>query len=74
MTLRYDPDADAVYIKLADGAYDESEEVAPGVILDYTLDGQFMGIEILAASKTLAPGTWSKAPPPEETRDIQAAE
>jgi len=74
MTLRYDPEADAVYSKLADGAYDESEEVSPGVFLDFTLDGQVMGIEILDASKTLPPGSWSKAPPPGEAQDIQAAE
>ena len=74
MTLRYDPEADAVYIKLADGAYDESEEVAPGVILDFTLDGQVMGIEILNASKTLAPGAWSKAAPPDAAHGVQAAE
>lgn len=74
MRLRYDPEADAIYIKLADGGYDESEDVSPGVILDFTLDGQVMGVEILSASKTLAPGAWSKAPPPESTADIQAAE
>ncbi len=74
MTLRYDPEADAVYIRLADGEYDESEEVSPGVFLDFTLDGRVMGIEILSASKTLAPGAWSKAPPPGERQDIQAAE
>ena len=74
MSLRYDPEADAVYIKLADGVYDESEEVAPGVILDFTLDGQVMGIEILNASKTLAPGAWSKAAPPDAAHGVQAAE
>lgn len=74
MTLRYDPEADAVYIKLADGDYDESEEVSPGVILDFTQGGQVMGIEILTASKTLAPGAWSKAAPPGERQDIQAPE
>ena len=74
MTLRYDPEADAVYIKLADGVYDESEEVSPGVILDFTLDGQVMGIEILNASKTLAPGAWSKAAPPDAAQGVQAAE
>lgn len=74
MTLRYDPEADAAYIKLADGEYDESEEVSPGIVLDFTTDGQVMGIEILSASKTLAPGVWSKAPPPDADMDIQAAE
>jgi hypothetical protein len=33
-----------------------------------------MGIEILDASRTLAPGAWSKAPPAGEAQDIQAAE
>lgn len=74
MTLRYDPEADAVYIKLAEGDYDESEEVSPGVILDFTRGGQVMGIEILTAGKTLAPGAWSKAPSPDADQDIQAAE
>lgn len=74
MTLRYDPEADAVYIKLADGAYDESEGVSPGFFLDFTLDVQVMGIEILDASRTLAPGAGSNPPPPGEAQDIQAAE
>lgn len=63
----YDPDADAAYIRLADPDTHrivESEEVAPGVVLDFTEDGRVVGIEILFASKTLAPGDWSKAPLP----------
>jgi len=74
MTLRYDPEADAVYIKLADGAYDESEEVSPGVFLDFTLDGQVMGIEILNASTTLAPGAWSGASPADDAQGTLSAE
>ena len=74
MTLRYDPEADAAYIKLADGDDDKSEDVSPGIVPDFTKDGQVMGIEILSASKTLAPGAWSKAPPPGEAQGVQAAE
>jgi uncharacterized protein YuzE len=44
MTQRYDPEADAAYIKLADGGYCESEEVSPGVLLDFTQDGRLVGI------------------------------
>lgn len=57
----YDPEADAVYVHLTDAAVQESEEVAPGVVLDYDADGRVTGVEILSASKTLAPGDWSKA-------------
>jgi len=75
MTQRYDPEADAAYIKLADGGYYESEEVSPGVILDFTQDGKLLGIEIMHASKTLAPGEWSKWPAPgEDDARIEAAE
>lgn len=35
----YDPEADAAYIPLSDAKPYEAEEVAPGVILDYTEDG-----------------------------------
>lgn len=73
MTLRYDPEADAVYIKLADGAYDESEEVAPGIVLDYDAEDRVVGIEVLGASKALAPGGWSKARLP-GPRAVEAAE
>jgi uncharacterized protein YuzE len=60
----YDPEADAAYIRLADPHLHrivESEEVSPGVILDFTEDGRVVGIEVLHASKTLAPGDWRTA-------------
>ena len=56
----YDPEADAAYIPLSDAKPFEAEEVAPGVILDFTEDGLVVGIEILHASKTLAAGAWTK--------------
>jgi uncharacterized protein YuzE len=62
--ISHDPEADAVFIKLADEHPVESEEVSPGVVLDFTEDGRVTGIEILFASKTLAPGDWRKAPMP----------
>ena len=70
MTVRmtHDPEADAVFIKIANEHPVESAEVAPGVVLDFTEDGRVTGIEILFASKTLAPGDWSKWPMPGDSK------
>ena len=35
MKLYYDPDVDALYLRLADVTVTDSEEVRPGVILDF---------------------------------------
>ncbi|WP_269716489.1 DUF2283 domain-containing protein [Caulobacter sp. NIBR2454] len=57
----YDPQADAAYLRLAKGDVVESAEVSPGVVLDYDAEGRILGIEIIGASKVVAPGDWSKA-------------
>jgi uncharacterized protein YuzE len=53
MKVKYDKEADIVYISLSDKAIKESDEDKPGVILDYSADGSIVGIEILNASKKL---------------------
>lgn len=50
MKVSYDEEADALYIKLRDGDYDESDEVQEGIILDYDGEGNLLAIEILNAS------------------------
>jgi len=50
MICRYDPDTDMLYITLASGASTESEEVAPGVVLDFDDKNRVIGIEIEDAS------------------------
>lgn len=47
MKVRIDQDDDAIYFELDDGEIIESQEVHPGVILDFAKDGRFVGIEIL---------------------------
>ncbi len=47
MRVHFDEEADAVYWRLDDSAIVESEEVQPGVILDYNEDNQVVGVEIL---------------------------
>lgn len=51
MKLRIDEEADAMHLQLVDAHIVESEEVAPGVILDYDANDQVVGIEVLHLSK-----------------------
>jgi len=50
MIFQYYPDTDMLYIKLANGVSTESEEVAPGIVLDFDECNQVIGIEIEDAS------------------------
>ncbi len=49
--LTYDPQADALYIRLRHAKVDESDEVSAGVIVDYDRKGKPVGIEVLDASR-----------------------
>lgn len=51
MKIEFDPIADALYIELADGNAERTEEIVPGVILDYDASGNVMGIEMLYIGK-----------------------
>jgi uncharacterized protein YuzE len=53
--MHHDPEADAFAVSFAPkGAYVESEEVAPGVILDFDVHGQVIGIEVLDVRRRMA--------------------
>ncbi len=51
MKFDYDPETDSLYIKLADRPGHEASEVAPGVVVDYDVNGQAVGIDIEHASQ-----------------------
>lgn len=53
MKFRYDPDADALYIRFNEGSICETEEISQGVLLDIDEEGKLVGLEILNASKKL---------------------
>ena len=57
-TATYDEEADAISVRFApDGAsYVGSEEVAPGVVLDYDAQGRVIGVELLYVSDLLSAG------------------
>jgi uncharacterized protein YuzE len=50
MIFQYYPDTDMLYIQLTTGVSTESEEVAPGIVLDFDERKQVIGIEIEDAS------------------------
>jgi uncharacterized protein YuzE len=49
--LEYDSQADAAYIKLSGGEICDSEEVRPGIVVDYDSQDRVIGIEILHVRK-----------------------
>lgn len=51
MRLKMDHQNDALYFRLDESAIVESEEIKPGVILDYDENDNVVGIEILGLSK-----------------------
>ena len=51
MKLTVAQEADALYLRLDDSRIVESEEVQPGVVLDFSETGEVVGIEILRLSK-----------------------
>lgn len=55
MRLKVDRESDALYLRLDETAVIESEEVEPGVILDYDAADNVVGVEILNLSKRVAP-------------------
>jgi uncharacterized protein YuzE len=51
MVFQYFPESGMLYIKLSDGISIESEEIAPGVVLDFNATSRVIGIEIEDAAK-----------------------
>jgi uncharacterized protein YuzE len=47
MRITYDDDADALYIKLADGSFHENQKFGQDTVLDVDEKGKVLGIEVL---------------------------
>ena len=50
MKLTIDKESDALYLRLDDSKIIESEEVSPGIVLDYNESNQVVAIEVLGLS------------------------
>ncbi len=51
MKLKVDEKTDALYLRLDDSKIVESEEVSPGIVLDYNNKNKVVGIEVLRLSE-----------------------
>lgn len=47
MKMHYDEKSDALYLRLDESKIIESEEVQPGIVLDFDTNNQVVGVEIL---------------------------
>ena len=47
MKMHYDEKSDALYLRLDESKIVESEEVQPGIVLDFDANNQVVGVEIL---------------------------
>ena len=59
--MHLDKEADALYLRLDDSKIVESEEIAPGVIVDYNRKNAVVGVEVLQLSKRAPKPKVSKA-------------
>jgi uncharacterized protein YuzE len=55
MKLHVDREADALYLRLDESPVTESEEVSPGIVLDFNDRHEVVGIEMLRISQRSAP-------------------
>jgi uncharacterized protein YuzE len=51
--VRFDEQADALYLRLDESPVVESEEVRPGMVVDLDARGEVVGIEMLRVSQRL---------------------
>jgi uncharacterized protein YuzE len=51
MKLKVDQQADALYLTLSEAPANRTEEVSPGIILDYDEQDRVVGIEMLYLSR-----------------------
>ncbi len=51
MRIKINKDSDTLYFRLDETSIVESEEVRPGVVLDFDKNDQVVGVEFLGVSK-----------------------
>lgn len=51
MTLEYDKEVDALYIRIEETYIDKTQELEEGINLDFDAEGKLIGVEILNAKE-----------------------
>jgi uncharacterized protein YuzE len=55
MRVQFDEKADAIYLRLNESEVIESEEVHPGIILDFNKKDEVVGVEVLRVKNRIPP-------------------
>lgn len=55
MKVRYDPEADILYILVKEGRVEDTVEIAEDIFIEYGEDNEVMGIEIWQARSNIIP-------------------
>ena len=53
MKFRYDKETDSLFIRLREGQYVESDEIASGFVIDFDSEGNVIALDIDHASKRI---------------------
>ena len=56
MRIHYDEKVDALYLRLDDSKVVESEQVKPGIVVDFNARKQIVGIEVLGLKRRVPKG------------------
>jgi len=56
MRIHYDEKVDALYLRLDNSRVVESDEVKPGIVLDFNAKNQVVGIEVLDFKRRVPKG------------------
>ena len=51
MRLKVDLKSDALYFRISEDKIEDSEEVKPGIVVDYAKSGKIVGIEMLGLKR-----------------------
>lgn len=51
MRLKVDLESDALYFRISEDEIESSEEIKPGIVVDYTKSGKVAGVEVLNLKK-----------------------
>jgi uncharacterized protein YuzE len=54
MKVSFERDLDILRVLFSDRAIAESDEVSPGLIIDYAADGSVVGVEVLDATRIVS--------------------
>jgi uncharacterized protein YuzE len=54
MRIRYDDKVDALYLELDDSEVVDSDEVKPGIVVDFNAKEEVVGIEVLDFKRRLS--------------------